>query len=1495
MATNTKYGNQALNNNTTDGPNSQNSAFGIAALRDNNGTNNTAVGAYAGLVNTGNSNTALGSNALLQNTSGNYNTTVGAGSLCINAAGSSNTAIGTNAMSNSSTGSENTALGTNAGLNNLGSQNTFLGASTDAMSTYNSSTAIGYGAQIIGSNQIMMGTTGQTVVIPGSAILTGATTGYTAQSIVPLSYISSLIAGGGTAYSPTLAAVLASGNAAGSTGINMSDYGITNAKEISTKILQVRDELLPDTKGEINFEGTSMNYKNLEPTGSHKFITDSNGTPKIPLELGTTESTFGLPINMNTNSITGASTISATTFLGALTGNADTATSIAGGAAGNLLYQSATDVTAALGNGSNGEFLTFDGSIPTWSPAPTLSSILQAGNVGSTGINMSTNDITGVKNLSIDSGALTTLSTANYTPYSIVARQYVDSISSGIIPVEQCQCATTVNITLSGTQTIDDYSAVAGDRVLVKSQGSTGGIGTNYNTSNIANGIYVVGSTAWSRAANYTATDNVKGTITYVGNGTFNGNKAFVEIGDPAIVDADPLEYTVFYSNTFTAGNGLTVTGTVLDVDTQLSGGSNTPFLTFVGIKGSGDSGNTAYSLDTSKDVLINGLTVGKGANTQTSNTVVGLAALGATGLSGANNTALGWNALKANTTGNQNTAIGSASLVSNLSGIRNTVIGYQAMQYIIDNSGSTGGSYNTAVGYSTLRGNTGNTGGIFNTALGYNAGNPNEGNYNTFLGAQTDASANTWTNSTAIGYNAQITASNQIKMGTNTETVQIPGYLNTSRDALIHGLTVGLGAGSQTNTVVGASALASNISGDYNTAIGTSTLNKNTADNNTAVGRSALVDNISGDTNTAIGSASLRYNVSGSRNTAVGYEALYGGNTGNTNYSRNTAVGYRSLSSFSGNTAGSENTAIGFNAGQDNMGNSNTFLGAYTDADAITWSKSTALGYGARITASNQIMMGTTGESVQIPGYLNTSRDALINGLTVGLGAGSLSNTVVGASALAANTTGTLNTAVGYYSLISNKTGEQNTAVGTSALAGNTAGNYNVALGINSLSQNTSGSSNTAVGASSLLSNKTGTDNTAIGLSALYYNTASQLTAVGSGALTNNTSGIQNTAVGYSALAGNTAGTNNTALGWESLLANTGNYNTGVGAGALGSNTSGTNNTAVGNSSLQYGTTGSNNTAVGSASLFYNTTGSNNICLGYQAGTNPSSSSPTNYSNCIIIGNSIFPSNSGQAIIGDGTQTSMNFVCSNNPTMSGYTVPSSTNNSTNIATTAWVQSAISGGGVMKPTTWILNTGNIGATGQKLNNGQKICRYYASTSASFSVAEYSVVRFEFQYSVYGITAYNSSTTTRTAGTINLSSLPTAPVNNPNTITYFDMIYGYNGIDNTNKWYIANIQTTSNYWNTQQTYYPKNATTTPYTFTPFKFTQSSPSSNPQYMNFYIEFPQNPTIGGSNCVGDMATCNASLRIVSSTPTTAGNVPYSSNFLTSTNETGSWYFSQ
>ena len=95
-------------------------------------------------------------------------------------------------------------------------------------------------------------------------------------------------------------------------------------------------------------------------------------------------------------------------------------------------------------------------------------------------------------------------------------------------------------------------------------------------------------------------------------------------------------------------------------------------------------------------------------------------------------------------------------------------------------------------------------------------------------------------------------------------------------------------------------------------------------------------------------------------------------------------------------------------------------------------------------------------------------------------------SNTGLGLSALAENTTGSTNTTTGNGALAANTTGCCNSAFGFEALYGNTASDRNTAMGHQALGSNLSGSNNTATGFGALLNNITGINNTAAGDSAL-------------------------------------------------------------------------------------------------------------------------------------------------------------------------------------------------------------------------------------------------------------------------------------------------------------------------------------------------------------------------------------------------------------------------
>lgn len=236
--------------------------------------------------------------------------------------------------------------------------------------------------------------------------------------------------------------------------------------------------------------------------------------------------------------------------------------------------------------------------------------------------------------------------------------------------------------------------------------------------------------------------------------------------------------------------------------------------------------------------------------------------------------------------------------------------------------SNITTGSNNVCVGQAAGQNiQTGN----YSVCVGQGAGGSaaTTGNANTFLGALTTSSINVG-NTTVIGFNASATASNQIVMGTSAETIiSSSGFI-----AVPTGV----------NNLFFSSSSKSGVAaiGNYNSAIGLAALQG--------------------------------CNASTSQNNAMGYGALQNSKTSN-----NTGVGHYSLPNV---TTGNNNTAIGANSGGINggigltVGTNNTFLGADTNVEvaATAYNKSTAIGSGSLITASNQIVMGTSTESVVIP-----------------------------------------------------------------------------------------------------------------------------------------------------------------------------------------------------------------------------------------------------------------------------------------------------------------------------------------------------------------------------------------------------------------------------------------------------------------------------------------------------------------------------------------------
>ena len=133
----------------------------------------------------------------------------------------------------------------------------------------------------------------------------------------------------------------------------------------------------------------------------------------------------------------------------------------------------------------------------------------------------------------------------------IANKLYVDSVAAGLSWKQPVAVATTANITLSGLQTIDGYTTLVGDRVLVKNQSTAS-----------QNGIYIAASGTWSYAPDANTWNQYIGAITFVEYGTQRNGAFYCSAQPGGTLGVTALNWSSFsVSATYTAGTGLTLTG----------------------------------------------------------------------------------------------------------------------------------------------------------------------------------------------------------------------------------------------------------------------------------------------------------------------------------------------------------------------------------------------------------------------------------------------------------------------------------------------------------------------------------------------------------------------------------------------------------------------------------------------------------------------------------------------------------------------------------------------------------------------------------------------------------------------------------------------------------------------------------------------------------------------------------------------------------------------
>jgi hypothetical protein len=205
---------------------------------------------------------------------------------------------------------------------------------------------------------------------------------------------------------------------------------------------------------------------------------------------------------------------------------------------------------------TDGSFNTFIGqgqpfyatANPSQSGLTITNSTLNSSPIGNT------SPSTGVfTNISTTTG---TISTQPIGATDIVNLLALQSYAAGISWKQPCAVATLTNITLSGLQTIDGYLTLDGDRVLVKNQS---------NAAN--NGIYLASASTWTRSLDANSWDELISAISFIEYGTQAGGAWFCTATPGGTLGVTAVNWSQFTTSaTYSAGTGLTLTGTVFSI-----------------------------------------------------------------------------------------------------------------------------------------------------------------------------------------------------------------------------------------------------------------------------------------------------------------------------------------------------------------------------------------------------------------------------------------------------------------------------------------------------------------------------------------------------------------------------------------------------------------------------------------------------------------------------------------------------------------------------------------------------------------------------------------------------------------------------------------------------------------------------------------------------------------------------------------------------------------
>jgi hypothetical protein len=397
--------------------------------------------------------------------------------------------------------------------------------------------------------------------------------------------------------------------------------------------------------------GSGANVTSINATNISSGTLAQARLANAAVTLGSTALTLGATVT----TVAGLSSVTSTTFVGALTGAATTAGTVTTNAQPNITSVGTLSALSVSGNivGANLNGAHFGsgaglssitganvtGTVPAATTAGTvttnaqpnitsvgtLSALSVSGNV--TGGNVTTNTVAGTGLTLRSSGSLNLSATGNVVVNNVVinglaapaqdadaaTKGYVDSVAQGLDVKASVVFATTaalpaftynngasgvgatITANANGALSIDGSAPAAGNRVLIKNETST---------NQPFNGIYVVTNAGavgaafvLTRATDFDSgspSGEIPGAFTFVEQGATQADTGFVcTTNAPVTVGTTNIVWAQFSgAGTYAAGTGLTLTGSTFSVNASQTQITAVGTLGSLAVTGTATAGN---------------------------------------------------------------------------------------------------------------------------------------------------------------------------------------------------------------------------------------------------------------------------------------------------------------------------------------------------------------------------------------------------------------------------------------------------------------------------------------------------------------------------------------------------------------------------------------------------------------------------------------------------------------------------------------------------------------------------------------------------------------------------------------------------------------------------------------------------------------------------------------------------------------------------------------